>query len=164
MYIAVIGASKASDEEEKLATEVGKLIGKAGHTLVCGGLGGVMNAAAKGVKESGGISVGILPGFNRSQSSPYLTVSVPTGLSHGRNFLVVLSADALIAIGGEYGTLSEISFALKLKKPLALLKSWSKAQLKVTDEPVVEVKTAKEAVETVQKQAYNSQDSEVVVD
>lgn len=147
MYIAVIGASKASVEEEKLAVEVGHLISQAGHILVCGGLTGVMDAAAKGVKESGGISVGILPGFDRSQASPHLTVSLPTGLSHGRNFLVVLSADAVIAIGGEYGTLSEISFALKLKKPLVLLKSWSKAQLKVTNEPVFEAKTAQEAME-----------------
>jgi uncharacterized protein (TIGR00725 family) len=151
MYIAVIGASKASAEEEKLAAEVGQFIGKAGHTLVCGGLGGVMNAAAKGAQQSGGISVGILPGYDRSQSSPYLTVSIPTGLSHGRNFLVVLSADALIAIGGEYGTLSEISFALKLKKPLVLLKSWTKSQLNVTDAPVVEAKTAKEAWQRLQQ-------------
>jgi len=124
MYIAVIGAGKCSKELYELAYEVGREIAKRKAILICGGLGGVMDASAKGAKEAGGITVGILPGDNRIGVSKYLDVSLPTGIGEARNVLVVKAADVVIAIGGEYGTLSEISHALKMNKPVIGLKTW----------------------------------------
>ncbi len=124
MYIAVIGAGKCGKELYELAYEVGREIAKRKAILICGGLGGVMDASAKGAKEAGGITVGILPGDNRIGVSKYLDVSLPTGIGEARNVLVVKAADVVIAIGGEYGTLSEISHALKMNKPVIGLKTW----------------------------------------
>jgi uncharacterized protein (TIGR00725 family) len=92
--------------------------------VVCGGLGGVMEAACRGAREAGGLTVGILPGLDRSAANPYVEVALPTGLGEGRNLLVVRAADALIAVGGGYGTLSEIALALKAGKPVVGLGSW----------------------------------------
>ena len=124
MYISVIGASKCSKDIYKLAYEVGREIARKKATLICGGLGGVMDASAKGAKEAGGITVGILPGDNRIGVSKYLDISLPTGMSEARNVLVVKAANAVIAIGGEYGTLSEIAHALKMGTPVIGLKTW----------------------------------------
>jgi hypothetical protein len=124
MYISVIGASKCSKDIYKLAYYVGREIAKRKAILICGGLGGVMDAAAKGAKKAGGMTVGILPGDTRIGSSSYLNVSLPTGMGEARNVLVVKAADVVIAIGGEYGTLSEIAHALKMNKPVIGLKTW----------------------------------------
>ncbi len=124
MYISVIGASKCSKDIYKLAYEVGREIARKKATLICGGLGGVMDASAKGAKEAGGITVGILPGDTRIGVSKYLDISLPTGMSEARNVLVVKAANAVIAIGGEYGTLSEIAHALKMGTPVIGLKTW----------------------------------------
>jgi len=124
MYISVIGESKCSKDIYKLAYEVGREIAKKKAILICGGLGGVMDAVAKGAKEAGGITVGILPGDNRIGVSKYLDISLPTGMSEARNVLVVKAANAVIAIGGEYGTLSEIAHALKMGTPVIGLKTW----------------------------------------
>lgn len=124
MYISVIGASKCSKDIYKLAYEVGREVAKKKAILICGGLGGVMDASAKGAKEAGGITVGILPGDNRIGASKYLDISLPTGMSEARNVLVVKAANAVIAIGGEYGTLSEIAHALKMGTPVIGLKTW----------------------------------------
>lgn len=120
----MIGASKCSKDIYKLAYEVGREIARKKATLICGGLGGVMDASAKGAKEAGGITVGILPGDTRIGVSKYLDISLPTGMSEARNVLVVKAANAVIAIGGEYGTLSEIAHALKMGTPVIGLKTW----------------------------------------
>ena len=121
MQIAVIGAADASVDEYATARAVGALIASRG-TLICGGLGGVMEAACKGARDHGGLTVGILP--DTSNGNPYLDIIIRTGLGHARNVLIVQSADAVIAIGGSYGTLSEIAFALKAKRPVYGLKTW----------------------------------------
>ncbi|MFA5416597.1 MAG: TIGR00725 family protein [Methanoregula sp.] len=122
MQIAVIGAADANPEEYEAARVVGRLIAKNTGILICGGMGGVMEAACKGAREFGGRIVGILPGTGNG--NPYLDIVIRTGLGHARNVLVVQSADAVIAIGGGYGTLSEIAIALKLNKPVFGLKTW----------------------------------------
>lgn len=122
--IGVIGSGRSHPTWDKWAAVVGQEIAKAGCTLVCGGLSGVMAAAAKAAKEAGGATIGILPGTDPKEANPGITIPIPTGLGEGRNLLVVQSSDVLIAIGGGAGTLSEIGFALKLHKPLVLLGSW----------------------------------------
>ena len=123
--IAVCGpGTGASEGELAWAEEVGGLLAEAGAVLVCGGLGGVMEAACRGAKEGGGATLGILPGLDRSAANPYVDVAVPTGLGEARNALVVRAADVLVAVGGEYGTLSEIALALKTGKRVVALGSW----------------------------------------
>jgi uncharacterized protein (TIGR00725 family) len=124
MYISVIGAGECASELADKASEVGALIAKRGHVLVCGGLGGVMDAAARGAHGEGGTVVGILPDEDRRRASRWLTVSIPTGMGQARNALVAASGDAVIAVGGGYGTLSEIGFALKLGRPVIGLDTW----------------------------------------
>jgi hypothetical protein len=124
LRIGVIGSGRSHPTWDKWAAVVGREIAKAGCTLVCGGLSGVMAAAAQAAKEAGGTTIGILPGADPREANPGITISIPTGLGEGRNLLVVQSSDVLIAIGGGAGTLSEIGFALKLHKPLVLLGSW----------------------------------------
>ncbi|MFA4849603.1 MAG: TIGR00725 family protein [Methanoregula sp.] len=137
MQIAVIGAADANADEYATACTVGALIASRG-TLVCGGLGGVMEAACKGAREHGGLTVGILP--DTSNGNPYLDVIIRTGLGHARNVLVVQSADAVIAVGGSCGTLSEIAIALKMKRPVYGLKTWDIAGVEhcATPEEAVE--------------------------
>ena len=120
----MVGAGDAGPEERESAAEVGRLLGERGAVLVCGGLGGVMEAACRGAKEGGGTTVGILPGLDRSEANPYVDVAVPTGLGEARNALVVRAADALIAVAGGYGTLSEVALALKTGKPVVGLGSF----------------------------------------
>lgn len=123
-YIGVIGTSEEREPFVSLAREVGKLLALEKAVVVCGGLGGVMNAVAEGCFSAGGICVGIIPGDARTGSSAYLSVSIPTGLGEGRNVIIVRASDALIAIGGGYGTLSEISLAMKMGKPVIGLETW----------------------------------------
>lgn len=122
--LAVIGAGSTDAHTRELAEEVGRLIAEHGAMLVCGGLGGVMEAAAKGAKSAGGTTVGILPQPYRHDANPYIDVPVATGFGEGRNVFIVRTADALIAIGGEYGTLSEIAIALKTGKAVIGLNTW----------------------------------------
>ena len=139
MYVAVIGPGSASAEEEQLAAEVGAGVARIGAVLVCGGLGGVMAAACRGAKGAGGTTVGLLPGADRSTANAWVDIAVPTGLGQARNALVVRSADAVIAVGRGYGTLSEIALALRAGTPVIGLGSW--------DIPgVVEVNAADAAV------------------
>ena len=123
-HIGVIGAGECSSEIYHQAKEVGHLIGENDWTLFCGGLGGVMEAAAKGCYQSGGITVGILPGKEKDSANPFITLPIATGLGEGRNLLVVRASDVVVAIGGAYGTLSEIGLALKIGKPVIGLKTW----------------------------------------
>lgn len=140
MQIGVIGASRCSPEIAELAEEVGKEIGKRGAVLICGGLGGVMEFASKGVKEAGGLTIGILPGRSREEANRYIDVPIVTGMGHARNVIIAHSSDSIIAISGEHGTLSEIAIGLKLKKTIIGLNTWD-------IEGVIKVKTAAEAVE-----------------
>lgn len=107
-----------------MAEEVGRLLARRGAVVVCGGLGGVMEAACRGAFREGGTTVGVLPGLNRGAANPFVSVAVATGLGEARNALVVRAADALIAVGGAYGTLSEIALALKAGKPVIGLGTW----------------------------------------
>jgi hypothetical protein len=123
-YVAVCGSSVGTEEELARAEEVGRLLAEAGAIVVCGGLGGVMDAAARGARDAGGISVGLLPGDVRAGASEHLTVALPTGMGETRNALVIRSADAVIAIGGEWGTLSEIALAMRTGKRVVGLGTW----------------------------------------
>lgn len=147
MNIAVIGAGECDSATYQIALSIGAGLALHSVVLVCGGLGGVMEAAARGAFEAGGITIGILPQSDRSGANRYLTAAIPTGLGAARNFLVVTAADALIAIGGKYGTLSEIAFALNLEKPVIGLSTWAVTQpdVSVTD-PIIRAVDADDAV------------------
>ncbi len=145
-YVAVCGPANASDQQAAWAEEVGRRLAEAGAVVVCGGLGGAMDAAARGAASVGGTSVGILPGEQRAHASPHLTVAVPTGMGEARNALVVRTADAVIAIAGEFGTLSEIALALKMGKPVVGLGTWELARNGRSVEAIVRAVTPEEAV------------------
>jgi uncharacterized protein (TIGR00725 family) len=147
MIVSVIGAGSCNEEIYSMAEEVGRLLAEEGVTLVTGGLGGVMEAASKGAFEAGGTTVGILPGPNRDEVNNYVSVPVTTGLSHARNIIVVRSADAVIAISGEYGTLSEIAIALKLGKPVIGINTWDGIEgIKIVGSPEEAVNKALEMI------------------
>ncbi|MEN2986314.1 MAG: TIGR00725 family protein [Thermodesulfovibrionaceae bacterium] len=122
--VGVIGAGKADDELLRLAEDLGRLVAKNGLILITGGLKGVMEAACRGACSEGGITVGILPTLDKQDANPYVRVPIPTGMGEMRNILVVRASDVLIAVGGEYGTLSEIAFALKTGKKVIGIKTW----------------------------------------
>jgi len=145
----VIGEGTTDRRGAEIAYEVGRLVALKGALLVCGGLSGVMDHAARGAKSAGGTTVGILPGCSRDEANLYIDIAIPTGLGEARNLLVVRSSDALIAIGGQYGTLSEIAFALKMGKPIVGISSWEikKDTLPGSDFP--EVETAGEALQII---------------
>jgi len=123
LQIGVIGAGSASDSEIAVAEEVGAEIARRGHVLVCGGLGGVMEAAAKGAKSAGGLTVGILPGESASDANQYIDVKIVSAMSHARNAIIARTSDALIAVGGGAGTLSEIALGLKIGRPVVLVEN-----------------------------------------
>jgi uncharacterized protein (TIGR00725 family) len=125
IQIAVVGGSEPLATEAGAAEVVGAALASAGAMVVCGGLGGVMAAACRGAKAAGGLTVGILPGTDRSAANPWVDVVIPTGMGEGRNVLVVRSAAAVIAVGGEYGTLSEIALALRARIPVVGVGTWS---------------------------------------
>jgi uncharacterized protein (TIGR00725 family) len=122
--VAVIGGSRPGRAALELAFEVGGLLAASGAVLICGGLGGVMEAAARGAREGGGLTVGILPGANPSEANPSIDIPIATGLGYSRNSLVVMNADAVIAVDGEYGTLSEIAYGLIYGKRVIGLGTW----------------------------------------
>ena len=123
MQIAVVGGGVCSPEVRDIAHRLGRLIALHGHILICGGLGGVMEAACCGAREAGGLTVGILPG-ERQQANSCVGIAIATGMGHARNVIIVKSADAVIALPGELGTLSEMALALKMNKPVVSLNSW----------------------------------------
>jgi hypothetical protein len=147
-YIAVIGPSAGTPAELAIGQAVGRLIAEAGAVLVCGGMGGVMEAAAGGCADAGGRSVGILPSESRVDANPYVTVAVATGLGEARNAIVVRTADAVIAIRGEFGTLSEIALALKMGRPVIGLGTWELAKDGVPVDAVVRASDPQDAVRT----------------
>lgn len=139
--IGVIGASEASARGYENAREVGREIARRGHVLACGGLDGVMEAAARGCAEEGGEVLGILPGPDGAAANRFVTLAVPTNMGHARNIILVHTARALIAVEGEYGTLSEVAIGLKIGRPVVALGGW-------VDIPGVHVcSSAREAVD-----------------
>ena len=122
--IAVIGANDAPEDVRSAARDVGRAIARAGVVLVCGGRGGVMEAAADGARSAGGHTIGILPSYDRASANPYIEFAIATGMNQARNAIVVASADAVIAMPGEAGTLSEIGLALKIGRPVVALGGW----------------------------------------
>jgi uncharacterized protein (TIGR00725 family) len=122
--VAVVGPGDATPEQAAAAEAVGRRLARAGAVLVCGGLGGVMEAACRGARGEDGMTVGLLPGLSRAEANPHVEVTIPTGLGEARNALVVRAADVLIAVGGAYGTLSEIALALKGGKRVIGLDTW----------------------------------------
>ena len=124
-YVSVVGSGTASGDLYEKAREIGRLVAERGGTLVCGGRSGVMEAAARGATEAGGVAIGILPDEDRRQANAFLSYAIATGTGHARNLAVVCSGDVVIAVGGEYGTLSEIGLALKVGHPVVALSSWN---------------------------------------
>lgn len=148
LYIGVIGASCCDQTIGKMAFLVGQFIAQKGGILICGGMGGVMEKAAQGAKSAGGTTVGILPGISREEANPYIDYAIVTGLGEARNLIIVRSSDAIVAISGGYGTLSEIAFSLKLRIPLVGLRTWEfKKETIVAEFPLVD--SPQQAVETV---------------
>jgi uncharacterized protein (TIGR00725 family) len=124
MQVGIIGGGLVDEKTYRMAEEVGRLLATKGATIVGGGLSGVMEASAKGAKSEGGVTIGIIPGSDRGSSNRYTDYVIATDMGHARNIIIAHSSDALIAIGGEYGTLSEIAIALKLGKKVVSLASW----------------------------------------
>jgi hypothetical protein len=147
MIIAVVGSGTASDELRALAEEVGREVARQNAVLITGGLGGVMEAASRGAHEEGGVTVGILPGTNSKDANSWVEVPIATGMGQARNVIVVTAAHAIIAVGGEYGTLSEIAHALKTGKPVVGLHTWELSkEFAQQDEGIILATSPEEAV------------------
>jgi hypothetical protein len=146
-FVSVIGASNCSARESKLAEEVGRELAKRGAVVICGGLNGVMEAVCRGAKSEGGLTIGILPSNNRLDANPYVDIPIITGLGYARNSIVARSGQAVIAVGGKYGTLSEIAYALQDKIPVIGLGTWKLATSKSKDESIVIANNASDAVD-----------------
>jgi uncharacterized protein (TIGR00725 family) len=149
-YVAVVGPGDAEAAAEADAETVGRCLAEAGAIVVCGGLGGVMAAACRGAREAGGVTVGLLPGSDRGAANPWVSVAIPTGLGELRNGLVVRAADALVAVRGGFGTLSEIALALKLGRPVIGLGTWD------IDAPLVRCDSPREAAARALEAAVTS--------
>ncbi|MCK4536697.1 MAG: TIGR00725 family protein [Desulfuromonadales bacterium] len=148
--IGVIGASRATEQGLEMARVVGAEIARRGAVLVCGGLGGVMEAASRGCAERGGEVLGLLPGSQAGTANPFVTIAVPTNMGHARNVIIAHTADALIAIEGEYGTLSEMAISLKLGKPVVVLPGGHQvAGVLPAEDPCTAVDLALERLEKV---------------
>ena len=147
MRISVIGGSTVSPDVEETAVDVGRLVAQRGHTLVCGGLGGVMLAACRGAKDAGGTTVGILPGDDHTRANEYVDVAVATGLGHARNALVARNGDAVVAIDGSGGTLSEIGFSFVFDRPIAGLGTHDVEGIDACETPEEAVRSVEERVE-----------------
>jgi len=154
--ISVIGKGTPDPEAEELARDVGERLARVGAVVVCGGLGGVMEAASRGAASAGGAVIGIVPTTETADANPYCTHVVATGVGHARNLAVVSSGDAVIAVGGEWGTLSEIAFARALGRTVVALQSWTVSGpgamevgpgIEVASEPQVAIDLALRAAE-----------------
>ena len=139
--IGVIGVSDSTVEQYKIAENTGIEIAKRNGIIICGGLGGVMEAVCKGAKSLGGLTIGIMPGFDRHEKNQYVDIPIVTGMSNARNIILVRSSQSIISIGRGYGTLSEIAFALKLRIPIIGINTWE------VSKDIKHVKTPKEAVD-----------------
>jgi uncharacterized protein (TIGR00725 family) len=147
MRVSVIGGGTVTEAEAETAEEVGRLLGQRGHTVVCGGLGGVMEAACRGASEAGGQTIGILPGEDRAAANPHVDVAIATGLGHARNPLVVMNGKAVIAVDGGVGTLSELGFAGVFDRPTAGLGTHDVSGVEAVSSAVEAVEFVESAVE-----------------
>lgn len=145
-HVAVAGAGACDERLAALAEEVGVRLAERGAVVVCGGLGGVMEAACRGAKRGGGTTIGLLPGSDRCDANPYVDVAIATGLGEARNALIVRTADVLIAVGGEFGTLSEIALALKAGKNVVGLETWQLVKAGIAVAGIEPATSAEEAV------------------
>jgi len=139
--IGVIGGSSCNEKIAEIAYQVGRGIAERGGILICGGMGGVMEAACKGAREAGGLTIGILPGNSIESANPYVDIPIATGFGEARNVIITRTAQALIAIDGKYGTLSEIAFAIIFRKPVIGINTWD------IRAPIKKVADAESAVE-----------------
>ena len=162
MVITVIGNSSCSSKEARLAETVGELLAQQGVTVICGGLTGVMEAVCRGARSRGGLTLGILPGEDPSLANPWVSIPIVTGIGEARNVAVVKSSQAVIAIGGSYGTLTEIAYALKSGIPVIGLHTWSLSRNGQEDSSIIEVHDAKEAVDKATSLAKRHRAYEVV--
>ncbi|HET89596.1 MAG TPA: TIGR00725 family protein [Chloroflexi bacterium] len=144
--IGVIGGSRTTAAEKAAAQTVGRLLAESGAVLICGGRGGVMEAACRGAKAAGGLTIGILPGSNRRQANPYVDIPIVTGIGEARNAIIARTARAVIAIGGSYGTLSEIAFALAFGTPVVGWGTWRVQREGHPTPPIFHAATPEEAV------------------
>jgi uncharacterized protein (TIGR00725 family) len=145
--IGVIGGSAPTKEEMAAAKAVGRALAKAGAVLICGGRGGVMEAACRGAKSAKGLTIGILPGIDRSEANPYVDIPIITGIGEARNAIITRTAQVVIAVGGSYGTLSEIAFALSFGTPVVGLGTWEVKREGHARAPIIYAATPEEAVE-----------------
>ena len=144
MIVAVIGGNFCTKEIAEIAYQVGKRIAQRKHILICGGLAGVMEAACRGAKDGGGLTIGILPGKDKAEANRFVDIPIVTAMSHARNAIIVRTADVLIAVDGKYGTLSEIGLALAIGKKVVGLNTWD-------IEGVISVGSVDEAMEEIEK-------------
>jgi uncharacterized protein (TIGR00725 family) len=151
VFIGVIGGSDITPEVARLAEAVGREIARRGAVLVCGGLTGVMEAACKGASEEGGLTIGILPGDNRRDANPYVKIPIVTGIGYARNVAVVKTAQAVIAIDGSYGTLTEIAYALQSGIPVIGLGTWTISLDGKADKNIIVAKNPPDAVDKAMK-------------
>ncbi|HTY07753.1 MAG TPA: TIGR00725 family protein, partial [Candidatus Edwardsbacteria bacterium] len=147
LRVGVIGTASCTAKQAMQAEQVGRAIAEAGAVLICGGMGGVMEAACRGAKSAGGITIGVLPGDSAAQSNEYVSIPIVTGMGYARNALVVKTCQAVIAIGGRYGTLSEIAYAAQFGIPIIGLGTWK------IRAPIKHVRTPAEAVKLALKLA-----------
>jgi hypothetical protein len=141
-YLTISGPAEAAPEEYDAARAAGRWAAEHGHVVVCGGLGGVMEAAARGAQDGGGFSVGLLPGSKRSDANPFLSVALPTGLGEIRNALLVRATDVVLCVGGSWGTLSELALAVRTGVPVVALRTWQLPD----DDDVTRVDTVEDAL------------------
>ena len=156
VYIGVVGSGDPSPKETALAEEVGSAIARAGALLICGGLGGVMAAACRGAKSAGGTTVAILPGTSRRDANPHIDIAIATGMGEMRNALLVRACDALVAVAGEFGTLSEIAFALKTGVPVVGMATWELSREGRLTDAIERVDSAGAAVDAAMRKARKS--------
>ena len=153
MLIGVIGGERASAEAERRAYAVGRELARRGHTLICGGRGGVMRESCRGAREAGGLTVALLPGDDPAEANEFVDVPIATGLGFARNALIARSAEALIAIGGSYGTLSEIAFGLIAGRPIVGLGTWRLRDGAGAEPPIERAADPRGAVEACERLA-----------
>ena len=153
MIIAVIGAGSPSEEVYEVARQVGAELARRGATVVCGGLGGVMEAVCMGAKSEGGATIGVLPGSDPAAANRWVDVPICTGLGHARNVIIVKTGRAVIAVGGAYGTLSEIGHALAEQAPVIGLHTWELARDGVADQALIAADNPKDAVDKAMEAA-----------
>jgi uncharacterized protein (TIGR00725 family) len=146
LIVAVIGGSAPTAEETRAAEAMGRALAERGAVLICGGRGGVMEAACRGAKAAGGLTIGVLPGTHRSEANPYVDIPIVTGIGEARNAIITRTAQAVIAIGGSYGTLSEIAFALRFGVPVVGLETWKMEREGHPPTPIVYAPTPEDAV------------------